>query len=68
MMLKLKQIRLSMGVSASKLSRDSGVPLRTIQDIERRGDCMVSNLSKLATALGLTLNDLWEFDQEKAGE
>lgn len=63
-MLILKQIRLDKGISASQLSRDSGISLRTIQDLEKRGDCMISNAAKLADALGVTLNDLWQSDRE----
>lgn len=66
-MLKLKQIRTERGLSVPALVKLSGVSRRTIQGIEKRGDCMVSNLSILATALGLTLNDLWEPDRV-AGE
>ena len=64
-MLKLKQIRKGKGLSVAKLAAGSGVPIRTIEDIERRGDCMVSNLAKLAKALGATLDDLWT---DEAGE
>lgn len=59
-MLKLKQARLEKGISVPQLVELSGVPRRTIQGIEKRGDCMVSNLSKLAKALGVSLDDLWE--------
>lgn len=65
-MLKLKQIRLEKGLSVPQLVELSGVPRRTIQDIEKRGDCMVSNLSKIAKALNVSLDDLWEPDE--AGE
>ena len=64
-MLKLKQIRLEKGLSVPALSRESGVPIRTIEDIERRGDCRISTAYKLATALGITLSDLWVTADEK---
>jgi hypothetical protein len=35
------------------------VPVRTIEDIERKGDCRVSTLAKLAKALGTTVGELW---------
>lgn len=57
--MKLKEIRIEKGLSVPKLSELSGVPRRTIQDIEKRGDCMVSTLSKLAKALNVSLNELW---------
>nr|DAJ90217.1 MAG TPA: helix-turn-helix domain protein [Bacteriophage sp.] len=63
-MLKLKQVRLEKGLSVPALVQLSGVSRRTIQAIEQRGDCMVSNLAKLAEALGVTLNDLWTPDEE----
>ena len=59
-MLKLKQIRLEKSLSIPQLVELSGVPRSTIQDIEKRGDCMVSNLSKIAKALNVSLDDLWD--------
>ena len=58
-MLILKQIRKEKGFSIRKLSDLSGVQYRTIQDIEKRGDCMVSNLSLIAKVLNVSLDDLW---------
>lgn len=57
--MKLKEIRIEKGLSVPKLSELSGVPRRTIQDIEKRGDCMVSTLSKLGKALNVSLDELW---------
>ncbi len=56
--MKLKQIRLEKGLSVPKLSALSGVPRRTIQDLERRGDGRASTLIKLADALDVTLDEL----------
>ena len=56
--MKLKEIRIEQGLSVPKLAEISGVPRRTIQDIEKRGDCMVSTLMKLAKALDVSLEDL----------
>lgn len=56
--MNLKQIRLSQKLSVAALSRLSGVPVRTIEDIEKRGDCMISNAIKLATALNVSLDEL----------
>ena len=58
MRLVLKEIRLKQGLSVPALSKLSGVPVRTIQDIEKRGDAMASNLLKLAKALNVTLDEL----------
>lgn len=63
-MLKLKSVRLEKGFSVPALSKESGVPVRTIEDIEKRGDSKVSNAAKLANALGVTLNDLWDESEE----
>lgn len=56
--MNLRQIRLSQKLSVASLSRLSGVPVRTIEDIEKRGDCMVSNAIKLAKALNVSLDEL----------
>lgn len=58
--MQLKEIRLAQGLSVPKLAELSGVPRRTIQDIEKRGDCMVSTAKLLAIALKVTLNQLCE--------
>lgn len=56
--MKLKQIRLARGLSVPQLVELSGVPRRTIQDLEKRDDGRVSTLIKLADALGVTLDEL----------
>jgi predicted transcriptional regulator len=56
--MKLKEIRIEKGLSVPKLVELSGVPRRTIQDIEKRGDCMVSIAIKLANALDVPLDEL----------
>lgn len=56
--MKLKEIRLQKGISVPKLVELSGVPRRTIQDIEKRGDCMLSTAKKLAKALNVNLEEI----------
>lgn len=56
--MKLKKIRLEKGLSVPELSRLSGVPVRTIEDLEKRGDGRVSTIIKLADALSVTLDKL----------
>ena len=56
--MKLKEIRNEKGISVPKLVELTGIPRRTIQEIEKRGDCLVSNAKKLADALGITLDEL----------
>lgn len=56
--MNVKIIRSQQGLSARKLSELSGVPLRTIEDIERFDRCKVDTAIKLADALGVTLDEL----------
>lgn len=56
--MRLREIRTEKGVSAAQLSRDSGVSIRTIEDLERRGDGRFSTIVKLARALGVSLDEL----------
>lgn len=57
-MLYIKQYRLKAGISVPKMSELTGISRRTIQDLEKRGDCLVSNALKIAQVLGLKLDDL----------
>lgn len=56
--MQLRKIRLEKGLSVPKLSNLSSVPVRTIEDIEKRNDCKVSTAKKLAIALEITLDEL----------
>ena len=56
--MRLREIRKSQGLSVAKLTEKSGVPVRTIEDIEKRGDCLVSTALKLAKALNVSLDEL----------
>lgn len=56
--MKLKQIRNEHQLSIRALSELSGVPQRTIEDIERKGECKISTAIKLADALNVTLDEL----------
>ena len=66
-MLHLKEIRLERELSVPKLVELSGVSRRTIQDIEKRGDCLLSTAAILAKALDVTLTELYTLDED-AGE
>lgn len=59
MNLKLREIRMEKGISVPKLVELSGVPRRTIQDIEKRGDCMLSTAYRLARALNVSLSEIY---------
>lgn len=56
--MRLKEIRNSKSLSQRALSDLSGVPKRTIEDLERRDDGRVSTMIKLADALEVTLDEL----------
>lgn len=56
--MKLREIRKAQSLSVPKLSELSSVPVRTIEDIERKGECKVSTAIKLADALKVTLDEL----------
>lgn len=56
--MNLKYYRLSKRVSIPELSRKSSVPIRTIEDIEKRGSCKIDTAKKLAEALNINLYDL----------
>lgn len=56
--MKLKELRTSKNISIPHLSELTGIPIRTLEDIQKRGDCLVSNAVKIAAALGVTLDAL----------
>ena len=63
-MLKLREIRKSKGLSVPELSRQSGVPKRTIEDIEARGACRISTAFALCKAMQIPLDEIYEPDPE----
>lgn len=65
-MLNLKSIRQARGLSQVQLAEKAGVSRRTVEDIERRGDCRISTASALCAALGCTLDELYTPDQTEA--
>ncbi len=56
--MNLKKIRTERNLSVPQLAELSGVPRRTIQDLEKRDDGRISTAIKLADALGVTLDQL----------
>lgn len=58
MEMKLKEIRTQKKISIPRLSELTGIPIRTLEDIQKRGDCLLSNAAKIAVALGVSLDDL----------
>lgn len=63
--MRLKEIRTSKGLSVPELSRLSTVPVRTIEDLEKRGDGRVSTLIKIADSLDVTLDELCRDNPEE---
>lgn len=59
--MNLRKIRMERGLSVPQLVELSGVPRRTIQDIEKSGETKVSTAKKLAVALGVSLDELCDF-------
>ena len=59
--MNLKKLRNEKNLTVPALSKLSEVPVRTIEDIEKRGDCKVSTAVKLAKALGVSLDTLCDF-------
>lgn len=56
--MRLKEIRKAQKLSVPALAELSGVPRRTIQELEIRDDGRVSTMIKLADALGVSLDEL----------
>ena len=56
--MKLREMRKEKKLTVQELSRLSGVSVRTIEDLEKRGDGRVSTLIKLADAMDVTLDHL----------
>lgn len=56
--MRLKEIRNARKLSVPALAELSGVPRRTIQELEVRDDGRVSTMIKLADALGVSLDEL----------
>lgn len=56
--MNLRKIRLEQGLTVPALSKLSGVPIRTIENVERNNECKVSTAIKLADALQVTLDKL----------
>ncbi|MGN0669849.1 MAG: helix-turn-helix transcriptional regulator [Oscillospiraceae bacterium] len=55
--LYIKEYRKKAGISVPKMSELTGLSRRTIEDLEKRGDCLVSNALKIAEVLGVKLDD-----------
>lgn len=56
--MRVREIRTKEHLSIPQLVELIGISRRTLQEIEKRGDCLVSNAIKIADALGVTLDEL----------
>ena len=56
--MNIQKLRKEKGLTVQQLADAANLPKRTVEDIIRRGDCMVSNAIKIADALGVTLDKL----------
>ena len=65
----IKQLRQNLDMSRAELSKQSGVPDRTVDDWEngRRKPRDVYQLKKIADALGCYIEDLINWDKEESG-
>ncbi len=64
-MLYIKQHRLKAGISVPKMSELTGLSRRTIEDLEKRGDCLVSNAKMIADILGLKIDDFFTLPENE---
>lgn len=58
--MNIQKLRKEQGLTIQQLADLSGMPKRTLEDIIRRDDCMISNAAKIAKALGVTLDELYK--------
>lgn len=58
--MNVRKIRLEKGLSVPELSKLSGVPVRTIEDLEKKEDCKLSTAVKLAAALNVKIEEFLE--------
>jgi lambda repressor-like predicted transcriptional regulator len=47
------------GYTMQSLSNTTGLPKRTLEGIQKRNDCLVSNAMKIAEAFGISLDELF---------
>ena len=64
MFLYIKLYRQKAGISVPKMSNLTGLSRRTIQALEDRGDCLVSNAKIIADVLGLKIDDFFSPPQD----
>ena len=63
--MRVREIRTKEHLSIPQLVELIGISRRTLQEIEKRGDCLVSHAIKIADALGVTLDELCRENPEQ---
>lgn len=66
--MRLKEIRKERGLTQVQLANLSGLSRRTIEEIERRGDCRISTASQICDVLKISLDELYPQNKEKKPE
>lgn len=56
--LKIKEYKNDKGLTVQQLADKAGISKRTLEDIMRRDDGLMSNIIKIADALDVTLDEL----------
>lgn len=54
----IKALKAKRRLTNIKLAELAGIPVRTLEEVIRRGDCRVSTGIKIAEALGVTIAEL----------
>ena len=57
-MLNLRKLREERNLSLAEVARKSGISIRTLEDVEARGDCRLSTIRKIALALDVDLYNI----------
>ena len=61
--LRVKEVRKGLNISVPELEKLSGLSRRTIENVEKSGDCLTSTALKIAAGLGVTVNDLFTMSE-----
>lgn len=56
--MKIKEYKNDKGFTVQQLADKAGISKRTLEDIMRRDDGLMSNIIKIANALDVTLDEL----------
>lgn len=58
--LKIKSLLAATGLTASELSKQAGISRQSISTILGRGTCSLINAGRLAKALGVDIESIWQ--------